>query len=892
MSAAAGGEFTSVEDVFSTTLYEGDNGNFKHIRNGINLGTNYAGSYTQFTLNDANEGSFLYKSSDLTSNTNSKTFTISAWMHSDASNNFRAYQVNSTSSSGNQFYLMMSGALVRCAGKNTSGTTIVDTGWISTTTNRWHHFIVSVDLTDTSKRHFYIDDAAASPSWTYTNDFVDFTSSHHFVNAYRLNSGTQGEGGMTQIFLDYTYRDLSVTNNRRTFITADGQPAGDLSSLNPILYLPLDADNAPETNLGTGGDFTAYNYPLSKTTGGPYISDTSEGGLVWIKDREYSAGGGENHGLYDTERGATKALESNSTVAQYTETTGLSEFNNDGFTVRGSNQVNRSGSDITSWTFRKAPKFFDVVTWTGNGVSGRTISHNLGSVPGCIIVKCTSDADLWPVFHRSLGPTKRLRLNTTNAADSFLYWNNTAPTDSVFTVNNSSHVNGSGRTYVAYLFAHNDGDGEFGPTGDQDIIKCGSYTGAYPSGIDIDLGFEAQWILFKNTTTASDWFIYDNMRGFAHARGSGDADYSLAPNSAKQENGASGGADAGHPTPDGFKVTGGLTALNVNGNNHIYVAIRRGPMATPTRAADVFDQDKQGNLNNFTQGPFPVDFVMQATNNSGQGWAQMDRLRGGTNILSTNNSNVENTAGTGSFETKFDYQNGVDLNYYSSDSTTNQVWSWRRAPGFFDIVTYDGTGTSGYQSVEHNLGVAPEMMWIKARNLSSSPYGQWYCYHKDMQNQEYLWLNSASATDTTYFAWTNSLAPSATTFTVAKDKLARTSEPYIAYLFASVDGVSKVGSYTGTGSDGNNLDFGFSNGTRFILIKGLDAGSNWFIWDTERGITSSYDWAYLLNNDGAEESSSDDVDPYSAGITVNYSGSWGSQINTSGHEYIYYAIAA
>ena len=122
---------------------------------------------------------------------------------------------------------------------------------------------------------------------------------------------------------------------------------------------------------------------------------SGNGGLVWMKRRS----GATDHALYDTARGATFDLVSNSTAAQTTQATGLTSFGSTGFSIGALAKLNTSAATYASWTFREQPKFFDVVTYTGNGVSGRTISHNLGSAPGCIIVKCTSTAgEYWAVW--------------------------------------------------------------------------------------------------------------------------------------------------------------------------------------------------------------------------------------------------------------------------------------------------------------------------------------------------------------------------------------------------------------------------------------------------------------------------------------------------------------
>ena len=182
-----------------------------------------------------------------------------------------------------------------------------------------------------------------------------------------------------------------------------------------------------------------------------------EGGLVWCKRRDVA---GYNHHLYDTERGVTKYLSSNNSNGNSTTGTDFSSFNSNGFTLGTPQSIgsglNATGADYASWTFRKAPGFFDVTTWTGNATN-RVISHNLGSVPGMIIVKRTDDSGPWLCYHRSLGNTKNIELQSTNDEDvNAAMWNNTDPTSTHFTVGTNSNVNGSGRTFVAYIFAHDD----------------------------------------------------------------------------------------------------------------------------------------------------------------------------------------------------------------------------------------------------------------------------------------------------------------------------------------------------------------------------------------------------------------------------------------------------
>ena len=185
------------------------------------------------------------------------------------------------------------------------------------------------------------------------------------------------------------------------------------------------------------------------------LSASSDGGMVWFKSRSSA----HWHSIFDTVRGANKAIYPNDSWEQESLSNTLNSFNNNGFTVGYNSSyssvfTNANNDDYASWTFRKAPGFFDVVTYTGNGTSGRNIAHSLGSVPGCIMTKCTTDSRNWAVYHRGMGNGKAMALDIDNAQhDSTTYWNDTDPTASVFTVGTANDTNKSGETYVAYLWA-------------------------------------------------------------------------------------------------------------------------------------------------------------------------------------------------------------------------------------------------------------------------------------------------------------------------------------------------------------------------------------------------------------------------------------------------------
>ena len=621
----------------------------------------------------------------------------------------------------------------------------------------------------------------------------------------------------------------------------------------------LNVEDVFSTYLYTG---TSSNRNITNN-----IDLDGEGGLVWTKQRNQT----EDNWLVDTERGVNIGLKTNSTQGSDTGYANVTSFNTDGYSLGVQDVTNESPGDFASWTFRKAPKFFDVVTYTGTGAN-QTISHNLGSTPGMIIVKAYSGTGGWIVYHRSNGATKFMYLNGTGAVEtSSLAWNNTAPTATEFTVGTLGGVSGVGKNYIAYLFAHNDDDGEFGPDGDADIIKCGSYTGG-TSGIEIDLGFEPQWLLIKSVDSANSWFCVDNMRGFDGDNGSNSASTVLRPNSSGSENTAS--FHIAQLLPNGFTINSVNYESNASGEDYIYIAIRRGPMAVPESATDVFAMDTLGgtlpNPPAFNSG-FTVDAGLYKVINSSSSWSLSSRLTQGKR-LSTDSTAAEASESAQTFDFMDGYYNATSV------STNYQSWMWKRAPNYFDVVAYTGNGTAG-RTVSHNLGVAPEMMWVKVRSQS---YG-WITYHESLGNTKYMTLDDTTAAATYSQNWNNT-DPTATEFTLGTNwNVNKSGETFIAYLFASLDGVSKVGTFTHTDGTPTDVDCGFTSGARFVIWKKTSNIGQWVVVDTERGIVAGNDPYLELNSTNAESSAYDIIDPLSSGFTVG-------SVMSSG-TYIFYAIA-
>lgn len=614
---------------------------------------------------------------------------------------------------------------------------------------------------------------------------------------------------------------------------------------------------------GTGGAQTITNG----------IDLAGKGGLVWIKSRSDAT----SNFLFDTSRGVNVEINSDTTDANTTLANSVTAFNSNGFAISSAAGIGVNASTYVSWTLRESPKFFDIVTYTGTGAN-QAIAHNLGAVPGCIMVKRTDTTGAWRVYHRSNANTEYLVLNATaaNATDTTI-WNSTTPTATDFTVGTDATVNASGGTYVAYLFGHD--------TTSDGMVQCGSYTGnGLAAGPTISLGWEPQLVLIKAATgTTGGWQILDSMRGVPVV----STDRVLLPNLSNAEL----GVNYISPTSTGFSVTSSSSNVNASASTYVYIAIRRGPMRTPTSGTSVFSPvARTGTGANATVSPgFVTDFVIEGnrtTTTAGTKFGVWDRNRL-NNYLISNTTAADVAAGTtviqaNPWDVMDGYKVGTTSQLTNSSGETFINWMFRRAPSFFDIAYYTGTGA--VLNVNHSLGVVPELMIVKSNSSATA----WQVYASGIANTEYLVLNTNAAKATGTTRW-NSTTPSATTFTVGTAAEVNTSpQTYVAYLFASCPGVSKVGSYTGNGTS-QTINCGFAAGARFVLIKRTDSTGDWYVWDTARGIVAANDPHLSLNTTDAEVTTNDTIDTDSSGFVVNQVAA--TNVNVSSATYIYLAVA-
>ena len=669
---------------------------------------------------------------------------------------------------------------------------------------------------------------------------------------------------------------------------ASAQGFGEFAQSTPPVYI----EDVFQTWLYTGNSTSGGTQTINNG-----IDLSGKGGMVWIKGRSNS----NNNMLYDTVRGAgtgssaanNRTLCSNTSEAQGNAATSdyLSAFSATGFSVTqgggatSTRSANYSAFTYASWTFREQPKFFDVVTYTGNGATN-TINHNLGSVPGCIIVKSTSiSGSSWYVYHRSLGVTSGrpdiLILNDTGASSNgqAAIWPS-VPTSTTFQVGSGAALNQSGQSFVAYIFAHDAGG--FGLTGTDNVISCGSFT-TNGSGVgSATLGYEPQWVLLKPSNTAGNWFMYDTMREMPVGTNNAKVLYS---NLSDAE--ATNGWGTGGPSATGFNVTGFGSSVT-----YIYIAIRRGPMKVPTTGTSVLGLSARtgtGGDITVTGSAGVTDLAIIKNRGSVTNWVWVPRLLG-TRYRSSNNTSAEVAAGATILQANpWDVMDGVKIgtssNLTNASGNTFIDYLLDRAPGFMDVVCYRGDGTTNL-TVAHNLGVPPEMMIVFGRGG-----GQVYVYHQAYGNQAFAYLTGFAVWETSGAIATTiwrATTPTSTSFFLGNASNANgNGENYTNYLFASCPGVSKVGSYTGNGTT-QTINCGFTGGARFVMIKSGSAAGNWRLYDTARGIVSGNEPELFFNLDNAEQTVYDALDPAASGFIVNTNS---ADINNSGVTYVFLAIA-
>jgi hypothetical protein len=307
---------------------------------------------------------------------------------------------------------------------------------------------------------------------------------------------------------------------------------------------------------------------------------------LWFKCRSHNT----DHGLQDSVRGNSLALQSNSSGADGdVGTSQITAIGSDGFSLASGGDVNTNSRTYVCWQWKAGTSFtndasstsigatdsagsvndtagFSICTYTGVGGTSTTIKHGLSTAPTLMLIKNRDQGDDWAVYHQGIGNTHRLYLNNTDAAtDAIGTFRDTSPTTAIFTVGDHASVNISGEKYVAYIFAEKQG-----------YSKFGSYTGnGNADGAFVFTGFKPAFVLIKITDNGSqDWFILDSKRSPSNL-----VDDSIAPNQADVEYTSEANLDF---LSNGFKLRMTSIRVNASGNNYIYMAFAENPFTTST----------------------------------------------------------------------------------------------------------------------------------------------------------------------------------------------------------------------------------------------------------------------------------------------------------------------
>jgi len=627
--------------------------------------------------------------------------------------------------------------------------------------------------------------------------------------------------------------------------------------------------------------------------------------LVWIKERTSTSG----HHLGDSVRGATKMIYSNLTNAESTDTATITSFDANGFTVGSSGGVNAGTDNYVAWCWKAGGSVtpnnntvgsitstvsanraagFSVVKYIGSSTSGLDIGHGLSSAPEMVILKNLDSSTSWYVYHKDTGTTSGyinyLRLNDTTIgdySDKIFY-----PVDfnaSTFIAGHDTVLQGN---MIAYCFHSVDG-----------YSKIGSYTGnGSASGPIVETGFEPAFLMIKRSSSdasGGNWIIKDNTRD------------SVNPNTKNLYANLSASEQDEYPVDflsNGFQIKETNVDINKSGGTYIYLAIAADPDVTQPTVENSFDVvTYTGNGTTQTiNTDFKPDLVwLKSRNNASWVHFLQDSIRGAENFISSNRTDAEGTT-TPHIVDSFDTNGFTVLGNGNSNTNgdTYVAWCWKAGDhddnlpqintngtidsvvsvnpeAGFSIVKW--TNTVSESSVGHGLSQKPQL--IIAKSTSSS--ANWIVYTDVIDgSMDYLRLNLSDAKGDS-----GRTLPNSSVFYFAGD-----TEDYIAYLFHSVDGYQKIGSYTGNTS-GVTVTTGFR--PRWIIIKNATAGGDhWGITDSVRnpsGQTTKALFANLANSES--DNIAWGVTFTSNGFEVPSTSTASTTYNENGQTFIYLAIA-
>ena len=610
---------------------------------------------------------------------------------------------------------------------------------------------------------------------------------------------------------------------------------------------------------------------------------------IWIKERTSTS----NNVTFDSTRGIFEQLYI-TTDAESNNTSTVSSFDSDGFSLNSGLAVNENGQDYVAWCWKanggttssntdgsitstvqaNTKAGFSIITWAGTG-GVNTVGHGLNSAPELILIKGLSSAGDWQVYSSPTGNGNKLVINSFAAQSSTTRWNSTSPTSSVFTLNDS----GLGTNLVAYAF--------------QSVAQyssIGTYTGnSSDNGPIVETGFEPAFLIIKNTSDVGSWFMYDNKRNTSNPR----INYLLA-NASNVEASDMGGVDF---LSNGFQIKDDHPDVNDTGDTYLYIAFASDPSTAPVLADSFTNKLYTGTGVNglaVTGLGFKPSMVWIKNRGLVRDHNLADIIQGVSREITPNTSEAQENRSVTSFDSDGFTLDNASGNY-NANGNNYVAWNWKANPtptintdgtiqsivsanqaSGISIIQYTGTGSAG--TVGHGLSAKCDMVIIKTLNSINN----WIVQLPQLGDNARMLLDNTSAKSDDS---TTAQAGNATVFGIGADNsVAKSGDSFIAYCFTSISGFSKIESYTGNGStNGPIVTTGFQ--PDWIMIKRTDAaGTNWNIMDSLRG---NSDYLLAANTNAAEVTNETPLNTTSTGFEITEASDY---INASGGTYIYMAF--
>jgi len=284
---------------------------------------------------------------------------------------------------------------------------------------------------------------------------------------------------------------------------------------------------------------------------------------VWLKSRSAV----EGHAIFDTVRGVQKRIGSNGNDVENDQSSYLTAFGTEGFTVGSSGLVNSNSTTYVSWNWKESTVAgFDIIAYQGTG-SNLDLSHNLSAIPDWIMIKDRDVDQAWRVYHKSMGFSNRLVLSETGAKSTNALGLDADPTSSVINIGTGTGTtNTNGDNYICYAFKNVQG-----------FSKFGSYTGnGNADGTFVYTGFKPAWFMCKEYSNAGNWIMFDNKREPFNLNN----DFLQADlNDAEVTGNSTIRCDF---VSNGVKLKGTNNAINRSGGTYIYMAFAESPFVTST----------------------------------------------------------------------------------------------------------------------------------------------------------------------------------------------------------------------------------------------------------------------------------------------------------------------